>query len=50
MDNSEPRDVYVDTNYKHKTTIRRTENGLQPRTMDSPKKQKTTFTRKKIHS
>ena len=40
-DNDEPIEVYVDTNYKHNTTIRRTEKGLQLRTIESPtKKQK----------
>ena len=41
-DNDEPTEVYVDTNYKHyNTTIRRTERGLQLRTIESPtKKQK----------
>ena len=41
-DNGEPTEIYVDRNYKHyNTTIRRTEKGLQLRTMDSPtKKQK----------
>ena len=41
-DNDEPTEVYVDTNYKHyNTTIRRTEKGLQLKTIESPtKKQK----------
>ena len=41
-DDDKPTEIYVDTNYKHyNTTIRRTENGLQLRTTDSPtKKQK----------
>ena len=39
-DNDEPTKVYVDTNYKHyNTTIRRTEKGLQLRTIESPTKQ-----------
>ena len=40
--NDKPTEIYVDTNYKHyNTTIRRTENGLQLQTIDSPtKKQK----------
>ena len=34
-----PTEIYVDTNYKHyNTTIRRTENGIQIRTLESPKK------------
>ena len=37
--NELPTEVYVDTNYKHyNTTIRRTENGLQLRTLESTKK------------
>ena len=37
--NEIPTEIYVDTNYKHyNTTIRRTENGLQLRTLESPKK------------
>ena len=41
-DNDKTAETYVDTNYKHyNTTIRRTENGLQLRTINSsPKKQK----------
>ena len=41
-DNDKPSQVYIDTNYKHyNTTIRRTDKGLQLRTIDSPpKKQK----------
>ena len=41
-DNNEPTKVCVDTNYKHyNTTIRRTEKGLQLRTLEiSPKKRK----------
>ena len=41
-DNDKPSQVYIDTNYKHyNTTIRRTDNRLQLRTIDSPpKKQK----------
>ena len=41
-DNNEPTEIYVDTNYKHyNTTIRRTEKGLQLRTMETyPKKNK----------
>ena len=41
-DNNEPIDVYVETNCKHyDTAIRRTEKGLQLRTLEtSPKKQK----------
>ena len=41
-DNDIPTKIYVDTNCKHyKTTVRRTEKGLQLRTIDSPtKKQK----------
>ena len=36
-DNEKPAEIYVDTNYKHyKTTIRRTDKGLQLRTTDSP--------------
>ena len=36
-DNDIPTEIYVDTNYKHyNTTIRRTEKGLQLRTLDSP--------------
>ena len=40
--NEIPTEIYVDTNYKHyNTTIRRTENGLQLRTLESStKKQK----------
>ena len=35
----EPTEVYVDTNYKHyETTFRRTEKGLQLRTIESPRK------------
>ena len=38
-DNDRPAETYVDTNYKHyKTTIRRTEKGLQLRTTNSPPK------------
>ena len=38
-DNDEPTEVYVDTNYKHyNTTIRRTEEGLQLRTIESATK------------
>ena len=37
--NELPTEIYVDTNYKHyNTTIRRTENGLQLRTLESTKK------------
>ena len=41
-DNDDPTGVYVDTNYKpYNTTIRRSEKGLQLRTIESPtKKQK----------
>ena len=41
-DNDKPSQIYIDTNYKHyNTTIRRTDKGLQLRTIDSPpKKQK----------
>ena len=41
-DNDKPSQVYIDTNYKHyNITIRRTDKGLQLRTIDSPpKKQK----------
>ena len=41
-DNDKPSQVYIDTNYKHyNTTIRRTDKGLQLRTIESPpKKQK----------
>ena len=41
-DNDKPSQVYIDTNYKHyNTTVRRTDKGLQLRTIDSPpKKQK----------
>ena len=41
-DNDKPSQVYIDTNYKHyNSTIRRTDKGLQLRTIDSPpKKQK----------
>ena len=41
-DNDTPSQVYIDTNYKHyNTTIRRTDKGIQLRTIDSPpKKQK----------
>ena len=51
-DNNEPTKIYVDTNYKHyNTTIRRNQKGLQLRTMESTKRQKTktTFTWKKIY-
>ena len=38
-DNDKPSQIYIDTNYKHyKTTIRRTDKGLQLRTIDSPPK------------
>ena len=38
-DNDKPSQVYIDTNYKHyNTTIRRTDKGLQLRTIDSPPK------------
>ena len=37
--NELPTEIYVDTNYKHyNTTIRRTENGLQLRTLESTKR------------
>ena len=37
--NEIPREIYVDTNYKHyNTTIRRTESGLQLRTLEPTKK------------
>ena len=41
-DNDKPSQIYIDTNYKHyNTTIRKTDKGLQLRTIDSPpKKQK----------
>ena len=40
-DNDKPSQVYIDTNYKHyNTTIRRTDKGLQLRTIDSPPKKK----------
>ena len=36
-DNDKPAEIYVDTNYKHyNTTIRRTDEGLQLRTTNSP--------------
>ena len=48
-DDDELTEIYVDTNYKHyNTTIRRTENGLQLRTIDSPpKKQKPSLPERK---
>ena len=47
--NEIPTKIYVDTNYKHyNTTIRRTENGLQLRTLESStKKQKPPLTERK---
>ena len=48
MDNNEPTCVYNNTNYKHrKITIRRTENGLQLRTLGSPKKQNPPLSERK---
>ena len=39
-DNDKPSQIYIDTNYKHyNTTIRRTDKGLQLRTIDSPPKE-----------
>ena len=36
-DNDKPSQIYIDTNYKHyNTTIRRTDKGVQLRTIDSP--------------
>ena len=51
-DNDKPSQVYIDTNYNHyNTTIRRTDKGLQLRTLDSPtKKPKTPITRTKIQT
>ena len=48
--NDKSTEVYVDTNYKHyNTTIRRTERGLQLRTIESPtKKQKPPLPEQKM--
>ena len=48
-DNNEPTEIYVDTNYNHyNIAIRRTEKGLQLRTMETyPKKQKLTLPERK---
>ena len=49
--NELPTEIYVDTNYKHyNTTIRRTENGLQLRTLESSTKtQKPPLSEKNIN-